>query len=650
MKDTHFIGSACHEINGTLPPKGPRFQYFQDCSPKQVKHAVKTFVCDPAVDDDDLYVKLMDTSGILRTGKKGFVISTHKFYSDRFIGRPVSFDSLDSVEREGETLTFIMSDGSRRSENCGEYARYIECVFRYGLAWDLLDYATYKLKDETAMKRYMQLREWILEYAEMNCSWTEFMENKSNEIRTVFESVKAEAEKGVYTQTCRLCNEFDDLFADDEERYHWNRMALTQWIDDASMEPDFKILDRLVNCARRAGDYTQEFIYGNMLMQYFGIKGYKRFHEEDINRSYGLLCEAADRADEDGEFAAEVKNTYLVRVFGFRRWPNIEISNCNERDYPRDAFCRSYETRDPELVHRFRELESAPFMDETLAFYHEKAEEGNAYAMFMLSENSIEEEDIIKYLKKAAEMDYPPALYEYGRRMASEDSEACDLLDKDTGHMLMERAAARCWGEAAYNLIEPVQNGEITGLTLEKLMEYARDGAIRSDYNAAAARAVIAQIQDEEYYFGYFEEAAKMGHVESAELLAQAYGEEEEYEEEFKWNEIAVRNCSRQKALIDSEVAASVIAALANGRGTAKDEYQAFRKVIEFLSYEYNYHNGEMLEHFEQWNPEIRDLLNHMAQLTRDGDSVAADLWAEFEEVCSGPAVESPRTLEDYLA
>jgi TPR repeat protein len=204
-------------------------------------------------------------------------------------------------------------------------------------------------------------------------------------------------------------------------------------------------------------------------------------------------------------------------------------------------------------------------------------------------------------------------------------------------------------GEAAYNLIEPVQNGEITGLTLEKLMEYARDGAIRSDYNAAAARAVIAQIQDEEYYFGYFEEAAKMGHVESAELLAQAYGEEEEYEAEFKWNEIAVRNCIRQKAPIDSEIAASVIAALANGRGTAKDEYQAFRKVIEFLSYEYNYHNEEMLEYFEQCNPEIRDLLNHMAQLTRDGDAVAADLWKEFEEVCSGPAVESPRTLEDYL-
>ena len=141
-----------------------------------------------------------------------------------------------------------------------------------------------------------------------------------------------------------------------------------------------------------------------------------------------------------------------------------------------------------------------------------------------------------------------------------------------------------------------------------------------------------------------------MGHVESAELLAQAYGEDEEYEEEFKWNEIAVRNCSRQKAPIDSGNAASVIIALAIGRGTAKDEYQAFRKVIEFLSYEYNYHNEEMLEYFEQCDPEIRDLLNHMAQLTRDGDSVAADLWAEFEEVCSGPVVESPRTLEDYPA
>ena len=82
MYDTKSIRLAADEyLNPVLRETGPRFRYFLDYSPKQVKHAVKSYVFDLSIDKVEEYFGLpryaaneyfllMDTSGILHSGKK----------------------------------------------------------------------------------------------------------------------------------------------------------------------------------------------------------------------------------------------------------------------------------------------------------------------------------------------------------------------------------------------------------------------------------------------------------------------------------------------------------------------------------------------------------------------------------------------------
>lgn len=326
-------------------------------------------------------------------------------------------------------------------------------------------------------------------------------------------------------------------------------------------------------------------------------------------------------------------------VWTSRDWPDIVSQNQKGYKMPRDAFCRSYETTDVGTLLIFKKLEDEPFADRTLSFYWLEAEKGNAYAMYMYSENQLEVKERMKYLCKAAEMDYPPALYEYGRHMLS--------IDPESGYYLIERAAARGWGEAACYLILHVE--KYANLSLEKILRYAEEGFACNDYNGVFAYATIADRMGDEEYITYYKIAAEMGHIESAKRLAEAYCQIRQYGEEYRWNEIVIKNSRRQEESVDDTIPASMIIALAMGRGVEKDEYEAFRKLIEALNYEYNDSNEELLQYLEMYNPEVRDLLVHMAQLTQENDPLASKLWKEFENVCSGPRVNSPRNIRNYM-
>lgn len=648
MYDTTTFSYACYNINRAFSGRGPKFHQFMDYSPKQVKHAVKSFIRDPEITEYSHHTMFLDASGVMRTGKKGFALSNTKLYSDRFVGNPVVFENIESVKREGADLTFFMADGSSRKENCGEYARYLECIFRYGLFFDLKTHAKITLKDEEKVKEYAELELWVLDFAGRNCTWEEYLEEKEEEKRAGFVAAKMEAEKGEYDVICMLCKEHDAYFESEEERYEWNKKALNAWTPYDSEKPDFEILANLVQCARRANQWRQEFVYGNLLMRYYGKEGYAFFHETDISHSYELLCEEANPSS-GNEFAAELKNDYQAAVWASKDWLDAEKQNQQDRDMERDAEMRTYQTWDDSLIEQFKKLEKESYTDEAIAFYQEQAEQGNAYAMYMISENHMDSKVMLEYLEKAVELDYPPALYEYGRRLIDKNHGYADFYSPATGYMLLKRAAARRYGRAALDLISFIRDGEIDDLTLEKLLEYAKGSYASKDYNGARACAVIKELLGEEDYQSYYERAAELGDVESAGLLAEFYGNQEEYGEEQKWNKLVIRNSRLRNLPVDDAVVARGVCVAATGLGVTKDEYKAFQTLIEGLEYKYNDHNGELLEFCEQYNPEIKELLAHMAQKVKDGEERASRLWKFFERACKGPLVESPRTIEDYL-
>jgi len=201
-----------------------------------------------------------------------------------------------------------------------------------------------------------------------------------------------------------------------------------------------------------------------------------------------------------------------------------------------DPLCRPYATDDQNAVSAFQRAWKAGY-EEAGAIYTEYAEKGNPYAMYMLS--VIDESD--KYIEKAAEMGYAPAVFDIGL------NEYNNGADAEKGENMIAQAAAEGYGEALHHIFmeEMLRKYDL-------LPDGIRKGVENGDYIALRTQAKLLDVSKQPYRDSY-EMAAMLGDYESAEFIADVK-KDEEPETAWFWYKKAVDNGIAAEEYVEDSV------------------------------------------------------------------------------------------------